>query len=318
MNRATYSRRRACLTAAGMLVPVLALTAACSSSSSGSGTASAAPSASTTSQASASLAALVPQSVKSSGSITVGVIQSPPYSIIGANGAISGADNDLITAAAALLGLKTDFVSTTSEEVVTGLSAGRFDAVTDRGDFLQRHATTDTIDLQKSTTSGLVPASAASSMKAITDICGLNVGMQQGTITDQSITAVDKACSAAGKATVQADYYPSSAAMELAMRSGRINVVLDSVATNLYAAKELDGQMSNIDFTGTAGLPGFSNDLLGIAFNSSNKALATAFVQAFKQLISNGTYNTIFAKYGAAPEEVTVGQVKINGSDNSL
>ena len=50
-----------------------------------------------------SLAAMVPSPFAHK-TIKVGVIQGPPYSIIGANNKISGADNEVMEAAAAKLG----------------------------------------------------------------------------------------------------------------------------------------------------------------------------------------------------------------------
>jgi polar amino acid transport system substrate-binding protein len=120
--------RKPWLSVAVSLLSAAAIVGCGSSSSSSSSASSAAASSSTSSSsgASSSIAAMVPSSIKSKGTLTVAADASyAPNEFIGPDGhTVVGMDADLSNALAALMGLKANIVNATFDTIIPGLATG--------------------------------------------------------------------------------------------------------------------------------------------------------------------------------------------------
>ena len=104
-------------------------TPASSSPSGGSSSGTGTTSAPTASGANAAVAALVPASIKSKGTLTVASDASyAPDEFVGPDGhTVVGMDADLAKALAAVMGLKANVVNATFSTIIPGLASGRYD-----------------------------------------------------------------------------------------------------------------------------------------------------------------------------------------------
>ncbi|MFC0041845.1 transporter substrate-binding domain-containing protein [Actinomadura rayongensis] len=297
---------------AALAAAALCLTAAACGASGGSSGGSSAPAA-----ADAGLRRLVPASFTAKGAVTVAVIQSPPFSVVEGGGKVSGITVDLLRTASARLGLTPRFVPVASSAVVAGLASGKFDLAGQRGDYVERQGAAATIDLVHSHAGGLVPASAVKAATSISYVCGRRVGLQQGSIANETIGLLNAVCAKAGKAAGRPSFFPDFNAMALALRSGRVDIVLNDRAGNQVAARASGGTIAAVDFP-DADLPGFHDTLLGPGTSAANRPLAEAFLAAFRAMAADGTYAARFDAYGVAEAKLPADRIRINGSTQKL
>ncbi|MFC0041844.1 transporter substrate-binding domain-containing protein [Actinomadura rayongensis] len=271
-----------------------------------------------TATADPALSRLVPAPFAAKRTITVAVVQSPPFSVIESGGKVSGINIELLRTASARLGLTPKFVQVASSAIVAGLASGKFDLASQRGDFVERQPAAATVDLVQSHAGGLVPASAAKSATSITYVCGRRVGLQQGTVANETIGLLDGVCGKAGKARIRAAFFPDSNSMGLALRSGRVDVVLDDRSANQIAARASGGKIAAVDFPDAATLPGFRNTLLGPGTSAANRPLAEAFLAAFQAMAKDGAYAAPFDAHGVPDAKLDGALIRINGSTQRL
>lgn len=273
----------------------LATLTACSSSSSGGSAAlktSGSPSASTNSSA----ASKVPAGLKSQGTLKVATDASyAPNEFFGSdNKTIQGMDVDLGNAIAAELGLKFQFTNVSFDSIIPSLG-NRFDlGISSFTDNKDREKVVDMVDYFSAGTSFLVKKGSSLNPSGVGDLCGKKVGVEKGTVQLDDVTAQTKKC----KLTVLA--FPDQNGANLALQSGRVDVVLADSPVNAYAAKQSNGAFEIVgqDY-GTAPY--------GIAVPKGGKydGLAAAIQAALQDLAQNGTYKQILQKWGVDAGAVT-------------
>jgi polar amino acid transport system substrate-binding protein len=296
------------------VVPVLCATAlaACgssskttpSSSSAGSGTGTS----STSSGANAAVAALVPASIKSKGTLTVAADASyAPDEFFASNGqTVVGMDADLSKALAAVMGLKANVVNATFDSIIPGLASGKYDmGASSFTDTKAREKVVDFVDYANVGESFYTKTSGGTSIASIADICGKTVSVEKGTTEEADAGTQSKKCTAAGKPAVTVLSYNDQSEANLAVASGRAQLGFADTPVADYQVKKTGGQFKII---GAAYAP--SPYGLAIPKGGLDKAVEAAL----KVLVQNGTYGKIFAKWGLQGIEVPASAVKINGA----
>ena len=274
-----------------------------SAASSPSGSSSASSSSSGAAGVDAAAAALVPAAIKSKGGITIATDPSyPPNESKDQNGDIVGWDVDMGNAIGAKLGLKVTFANVTFDDIVTGISTGKYDAgMSSITDNKQREQVDDFVTYFNAGTKLMVPKG---NPKNLTDnsptdlsLCGLTIGVEKGTIQeDPDIPNRTKACQAAGKPAVKALSQDTQDQINQSLSSGRCDAVLaDSPVVDYYA------KSGNFEAVGTI----YSGAPYGIAISKSNSGLSQAFLAALKDLVADGTYHQLTTKYGIQAGDYT-------------
>ena len=281
------------------------------SSSTGGSTSAASTSGSSSSTASSSsgaagvdaaAAALVPAAIKSKGTLTIATDPSyPPNESKDANGQIVGWDVDLGNAIAAKLGLKANFTEVTFDDIVTGISTGKYDAgMSSITDNKKREGVDDFVTYFNAGTKLMVPKGNPKHLAGgPTDLslCGLTVGVEKGTVQEtDDIPARNKACEAAGKKDIHTLSQDTQDQINQSLATGRCDAVLaDSPVVDYYA------KSGNFEAVGDiyAGAP------YGIAVSKSNSGLSQAIEAALKDLVQDGTYHQLTSKYGIQAGDYT-------------
>jgi polar amino acid transport system substrate-binding protein len=289
------------------------------SSSTASGSGSASPSSSSTpasssssgsgsSGAVASVASLVPSTVKSKGTITVAADASyAPDEFIGPDGhTVVGMDADLVKALGAVMGLKVNVVNASFDTIIPGLSSGKYDmGASSFTDTKEREKTVDFVDYLVAGESFYTKASGGTTISTIADICGKTVAVEKGTTEESDATAQGKKCTSAGKPAVKVLSFPDQNGANLAVSSGRAELGFADSPVAAYQVKQSNGQFKLVGQS-------FANAPYGLAIpkNSLTKAVQAAMLE----LMKNGQYKTILAKWGLTAGAITPAQVKINGA----
>ncbi|MFD5128861.1 ABC transporter substrate-binding protein [Streptomyces olindensis] len=292
MNRAGISRLPRTLVVAVAFSALLSVTAACSSSDSSTGQSSNAAAAV---KADAKLAAMLPESVRKSGTLTVASAIYPPAVIVsGDQTKPTGWDVETVRAIASTLGLKATFKVVPFESVVPGLQAGRFQAATGEifitpertkvVTFVQNHVSTDSL---------LVKKDKDITAKTQDDLCGLTLSVQLGSAEAQLANQIAAKCKTDGKKAVDVKTFKEQAAVNLAVNEGRADAAIGSTSQVVYVVDQTKTQFKTVE------LPWGPEHATGLALarNADTDKLAKAVEAATNKLIEDGTLKKILDTY---------------------
>ncbi len=304
MNTRIASRPVA-LVAAFAVASALALTA-CGSSSGGGGSTSTAGAGGSVD---AALAAKVPAKIKSAGAATVATDASyaPNEFFAADNQTVQGMDVDLGHAIGDVLGVKFNFVNASFDTIIPALGT-RYDlSMSSFTDNKAREAKVDMVTYFSAGTSFLVKKGQNADITSLDALCGKKAGVEKGTTQLDDVTAQSKKCTDGGKAAIDVQAYPDQNGANLALNSGRADVVLADSPVNAYAAAQSNGAFEIVGTAyGTApyGIP--------VPKTAEYAGFADAIKGALAKLSADGTYQKILAKWGVQGGAIT--DFTINGA----
>ena len=296
-----FRNRRIPVAVAG--VALLALAACGSGSSSGTTSTTAgaggSPSASAVAKDPA-IAAQLPTSVSSKGSLTIGTDASyAPSEFIDKDGkTVIGFDADLAKALGQVLGLPVTLENAPFGTIIEGVKSGKFDlgmsSFTINPDRLKQ---VDMVSYYKAGTAWAVPAGNPLKITP-DDACGRKVAVQTGTVQVDDITARSKKCTAAGKPAITIEQYTLQSDVTSAVVTGKDDAELADSPVIAYAVKQTNGTLEQVGDI-------YDSAPYGIVVPKSSGTLPKAVQQAMQKLIDSGTYKEILTNWnvqgGAIP-----------------
>ena len=247
---------------------------------------------------------LLPQAIKSKGTLIVAADATyAPNEFIGKDGkTVEGMDADLAKAIAGAAGLKAEVKNATFDSIIPGLASHKYDlGMSSFTDTKEREQTVDFVTYFSAGTSFYVKAQGGPSVTTLADLCGKTVAVEKGTTQQTDAEAQSKKCGAS-KATVLT--FPDQNGANLALSSGRAQVGMADSPVAAYLVKQSNGQFK------LTGQP-YGTAPYGIAM-PKGAGMAPAIKAAMTELIKNGEYMKILAKWG-----ITEGAIKtpvINGA----
>lgn len=292
----TTRHRRGVIALTALCSAGLALSACGSSSlSSGSSTPSSSSSSSATTKVTVdqALAAKVPAKIKSAGKVVVGSDASyAPNEFLGSDGkTVQGMDVDLFTAVAAKLGVKADFRNAGFDTIILGVTSGKYDA----------GVSSFTINSQRKQQVNMVSYFNAGTQWAVkkgnpkkvdpANACGLNVGVQKGTVQIDDLTARSKKCTNTGKKAITQVVEQDQSKVTTDLLSGKTDAMLADSPVGLYAVKQTGGQLQAL-----GGI--YDSAPYGFIVPKSQKDFATAIAGALSAIKADGTYAAVLKKWG--------------------
>jgi polar amino acid transport system substrate-binding protein len=279
--------------------------AACGSGSSGditttpsSGSAGASASASSSAGgADAALAALVPDAVKSDGTLTIGTDSTyAPSEFLDTDGkTVKGFDVDLFNAVAAKLGLKTEWVSAPFDNIIPSVTtSGKYDigvsSFTINADRVKQ------ADMVSYFSAGTLWATAAGNPQkiAVDDACGKKVAVQKGTVQADDVAARSKKCTDAGKAAITVDIYQGQDMATAAVVSGKDDAMLADSPVVAYAVQQTAGKLALLGDV-------YDSAPYGYVIKKGQGDFGKALVGALEAVKADGTYKAVLDKW-AVPQ----------------
>jgi polar amino acid transport system substrate-binding protein len=239
------------------------------------------------------IAAQVPGSVKSSGTLTVAADATyAPNEFIAADGhTVIGMDADLAKALAQVMGLQADVKNVTFDSIIPGLAANKYDlGMSSFTVTKEREKTVDFVSYAIAGTSFVVKADGGPNIQSLADLCGEKVAAERGTTQEADATAQDKKCKAAGKPGVTVQVFPDQNSVNLALSSGRATVDMADSPPAAYAVEQSNGQFK---LSGNQ----YGTAAYGIAI-PKNSGLAKPVLGAVKAVMADGIYTRIFSYWG--------------------
>lgn len=241
--------------------------------------------------AAASLAKLVPDDIRSKGTLAGGAsFDTQPMNFYSPGNKPDGVIIDLLNAAAGRLGLSIKWSQIPYAGLIPALQSKRVEIA---GAQISKTSSNDGVvnllAFYKASSSLLVPA--GKNYSSDTDACGTRFGLTTGSTVNKNIAdSINKECKDAGKPELQYLYFPSFNAGQDAVRAGRIDSFLNSTPQIQLAVKD--------DKSLAATLVGkIAARETGVALPKEYSALTQAFQSAFNAMIADGSYKKILDKW---------------------
>jgi len=245
--------------------------------------------------ADAALHAMLPEAIQKAGVIRLATdAQYPPCESFAEDGrTMVGWEPDIWNAMAEKLGVKIEPTSIAFAGLIPGVQSGRFDmAMECMADTVERENTVTFVNVAF-ILAGVV---ALESDERISDdpasLCGLRVGGQEGTThIDNVKNLLNPLCAKQGKPEIEIVNFPSAAASQVALYSGRV----DFITYELIGASELKRKAPKP--IKVIPMDIFPRKYNGMIVDKKNTQLAEALLAALKAVHKEGVYDLVMKKW---------------------
>jgi polar amino acid transport system substrate-binding protein len=250
------------------------------------------------------IASTVPEAIKSSGKLIVGVnIPYTPNEFKDPSGKIVGFDVDLMNAIAATLGLKAEFREADFAKIIPSIQGETFNV--GMSSFTDTKEREQSVDFVTYFSAGSLWARKAGAGIDPENACGKKVAVQATTTQEtDELPARSKKCTDAGKPAIDIIKFDGQDAATNAVVLGQADAMSADSPVTLYAIKQSNGKL----------------EAAGEIFDSApygwpvkkGSPLAQSLLQALQHLIDDGTYKTIATNWGV--EKGMIDKPVINGA----
>jgi len=275
---------------AGAAIVGLALSACGSNSLS---TSDSTPKATASESVDAALAAKLPAKIKAAGKIVVGVDTSyPPNEFLGTDGKTAqGWDIDLFNAVAQKFGVTVDWKTSAFDPIILGVTSGKYDmGVSSFSINAEREKQANMVSYYDTGTQWIVPKGNPKHVN-IDNACGLNIGVQKGTVQIDDLTARSKKCIAAGKKAINPIVEELQVKVNSDVVSGKADAMAADTPIGLYAVKQTKGAVEALGKS-------YDSTPYGYVLPKTESAFGDAIVEALKKLDASGDYKKILKTWG--------------------
>lgn len=208
-----------------------------------------------------------------------------------------GFDMDLIRAMAARMGLKVQVDKTSFTTIFDSLNSKRYDvvisSVTINSD---RQKVFDFVPYFSAGESLLVEKGNPKNLKSTADLCGLNVGVQEGTVEQTDLQTASKQCTSSGKSEIKLTVLQSQTDVVQLLATRRVDATYQDSPVTDYYNKLYPGQFE-------VGGSVVNAAPYGITVRKGDTSMLTAMQKAYKAVKDDGTYDNLFKTWGFSDQE---------------
>jgi polar amino acid transport system substrate-binding protein len=245
-------------------------------------------------------AALVPAALKSKGTLQVGVDATyAPNEYKDSSDKIVGFDIDLFNAVATTLGLKANYVASNFDNIIPGITGGKYDV----GDssFTDNKKREATVDFVTYYSAGIQFVSTDKTFDP-TNACGKKIAVQAATIELDDLNARSKACTSAGKPSINIQQFTAQGDATTAVTLGKVVAMSADYPVSVDAVNKSGGKLQLVGQTNFGAAP------YGYAV-AKGSALEKALQAAVQKLIDSGAYDAICKKWSLTGGEIKTAQI---------
>ncbi len=235
-----------------------------------------------------------PKNLIASGTLTVGsdTTYTPMEFFDNQKNDYTGFDIDLIRNMGKRMGLNVKIQKTGFDTIFDDLSNKRFDlvisSVTVNPD---RQKKFDFVKYFNAGESLLVEKGNPKKLKSVADLCGLNIGVQTGTVEKDDLDTANKACTGKGKPAIKQTVLQSQTDVVQLLANRRVDATYQDSPVTDYYNKINPGQFE-------VGGSVVNAAPYGIAVRKGDSEMLTAVQKAFEETKSDGTYSKLFETWG--------------------
>ena len=251
-----------------------------------------------------SIANTVPEKIKSSGKLVVGVnIPYTPNEFKDPSGKIVGFDVDLMNAIASTLGLTADYREADFAKIIPSIQGGTFDV--GMSSFTDTKEREKSVDFVTYFSAGILWAQRPDNPVDPNNACGKKVSVQATTTEEtDELPAKNKACTDAGKPPIQIIPFDGQDAATNAVVLGQVDAMSADSPVTLYAIKQSNGKLTQAGEIADAAPYGWPV--------AKGSPLAQSLKQALEHLIETGAYKQIASNWGV--EKGLIDKPVVNGA----
>jgi len=239
------------------------------------------------------LVAALPAKIKAAGKIVVGTDATyAPNEFLDTDGkTVKGMDVDLFNAVAQKFGMKVDWVPASFPSIILGVDSGKYDVgVSSFTINPDRKKQVNMVSYFTAGTQWVVPKGNPKHVNP-DNACGLNVGVQTGTVQIDDLTARSKKCTAAGKKPINQIVETLQVKVNTDVVSGKADAMAADSPVGLYAVKQTNGAVEAVGAS-------YASAPYGYVLPKEETAFAAAIVDALKSLDASGDYKKILTTWG--------------------
>ena len=250
------------------------------------------------------IAATLPEEIRSSGRLIVGVnIPYPPNEFKNSDGEIVGFDVDLMNAVAGVLVLKAEYKESDFAKIIPAIDGGTYNV--GMSSFTDTREREKQVDFVTYFSAGTLWAQRPGEAVDPENACGKKVAVQATTVQEtDELPAKSKACVDAGKPEIEILKFDGQDAVTNAVVLGQADAMSADSPVTAYAIRQSDGKLEGA----------------GAIFDSApygwpvkkGSPLAQSLLKALEHLIATGDYKTVAANWGV--ESGMIDKPVINGA----
>ena len=251
-----------------------------------------------------SIAALLPESVTKDGKLTIGTNPSyAPAEFLAADGRTPiGYDMDLARALGNVLGLETEIVASNFDTIIPAIGS-KYDLGI--AAFTVTKERLESVDFVSYFTAGMAYAVRAGNPDHVdvSDLCGLKVAVETGTVEETSIYEAADRCKADGDARIEVQSFKQQSDGTTAVISGKADVFFADSPVVGYAIAQTEGMLEQLG-------EDFDDVPNAIAIRKGDAGTAEAVRLAMQKLMDDGVYMNILKHWGV--ESGAIGTAETN------
>ena len=255
------------------------------------------------------IAALVPEDVAKSDKLSVGMeLSYAPAEFLAEDGKTPvGYDVDIATALGKVMGLETEIVSSSFDSIVASVGAKYDLGITAMTINEERMQSVDFVSYYKAGFSWVVKKGNPNGVDT-SDLCGLKIAVQTGTVQEEEANAAAAQCKADGKDAIEVLSLKQQTEAATSVVTGKADVFYADSPVGGYAISQTGGELESLgDIEGVA--------KQGVAIAKGDEAMDQAVQQAMQKLMDDGTYMNILKHWGT--ETGALDKAEINPTDLS-
>ncbi|MBV9639506.1 MAG: ABC transporter substrate-binding protein [Mycobacteriaceae bacterium] len=236
------------------------------------------------------IANTLPDKIKSSGRLIVGVnVPYSPNEFKDRGGNVVGFDVDLMNAVASVLGVSPDYRESDFDKIIPSITGGTYDV--GMSSFTDTKQREQTVDFVTYFSAGTLWAQRPGAPIDPNGACGLRVAVQSTTIQDtQEIPAKSDACVKAGKPPINKEKFDRQDDATTALVLGEVNAMSADSPVTAYAIKQSGGK---IEAAGQI----FGSAPYGWPV-AKGSPLGQSLLKALQHIMQTGDYQTIANNWG--------------------
>ena len=251
------------------------------------------------------IAKMLPSSVTKDGKLTVGMDTSyAPAEFLAADGKTPvGFDVDIVKALAKTFGLEADPQTSNFDSIIPSIGSKYDIGVSSFTITPERMKAVDFVSMFKAGSTWVVKKGNPGKIDT-SDLCGLKIAVQTGTVQEDEANKIAKGCKADKKAEVMS--YKRQAEAATAVATGKADVFYADSPVAGYAISQTDDQLEALGED-----VGVTKEAVAIKKGDSDTAKAVQ--AAMQKLMDDGTYMKILKHWGV--ESGAVDKAEINPTD---
>jgi polar amino acid transport system substrate-binding protein len=216
---------------------------------------------------------------------------------------VQGIDPDLANELGSKLGVRFTFVNVKFDSLIDSLRNGKIDAIiSGMSATPERASQISFIEYFRAGTSILVPKGNPKGISTMADLCGKTVTVQAATTQSDLATAYESRCPPGQPMSVR--QFDSGSQSLLEVKYGHADASLTDFPVAAYNAKVSDGGR-DFQVVGEQIDPG----PFGIGVRKADAPLREAIRTALRQVISDGTYDGVLARWNVSDGALKTAQV---------